>query len=271
MRAERGIVGGAVAVVLAAGLSACATGGTVTVTPPTSAGTTSAATHTTSTGSASVATGAVPDATTLVHEARSAYRSAKSAHLHATLTSDGVTQTIDIRGTLDGTNQQLTLDDPGQGDATVRTVDGKYYVKGDKTFWKTAAKGHSDATTALLANRWVLAPNDSSADFAKLTIRHVLDDMIGPAAIGDSDTAQMTTSAASQAGVNLFVAISRSATASVDTLKVLAADPHNVVQVTGASTDGSDGTANFDGWNTQAVVTVPQGYLNLSGQDGTTT
>jgi len=261
MRSATGSSLGALTLAMGVALSGCASDGAVSVTPP--SGGASSAVRTASQA------GPVPDARTLVHDARAAYRAAKSAHVHATISADGDTEVIDIRGTMNGSNQELTVNDPSSGNATVRTVDKSYYVKGDKDFWASAA--HSNGTTAsLLAGKWVLAPDTATGDFKQLTIRHLLDEMLGPDAISDSETDEMKTYATTEQDVDLFAAVSVDPMSQdVSTLKVVASDPHNVVEVSGNSSDGSDGTADFDGWNSQARVTVPKGYITFPGSGST--
>lgn len=251
---------GALTLMLGVALSGCASSGTVSVTPPSG----SSAPVVRTAGQSD----AVPDAKALVHEARSAYKSAKSAHVHATISEDGETQVIDIRGTMDGSNQELTVDDSKSGTATVRTVRGRYYIKGDKHFWATAAKS-SGATAALLAGKWVLAPSGAKGDFKRLTIRRLLDDMLGPDAITGSDTEQMKTYETAEQDVDLYAAVSVDSTSQgVNTFKVVASSPHNVVEVSGDSQDGSNGSADFDGWNNQPEVSVPKNYLHFPGSGG---
>lgn len=241
-------------------LSGCASNDAVSVTPP--SGSTASVVQTGNEDDT------VPDAKTLLHDARSAYKAAKSAHVHATISGDGDTQVIDIRGTMDGTNQELTVDDSKSGTATVRTVDGSYYIKGDKEFWAAAAKS-SGTTATLLAGKWVLAPDSAKGDFKRLTIRRLLDDMLGPDAVSDSDTEQMKTYATTEQDVDLYAAVSVDSTSQdVNTFKVVASTPHNVVEVSGNSQDGSQGAADFDGWNSQAPVTVPKGYIGFPGSGG---
>lgn len=261
MRSATGVTLCTLTLALGVALSGCASNGAVSVTPP--SGGASSVARTASTG------GAVPDAKTLVHEARAAYRAAKSAHVHATISAEGDTQVIDIHGTMDGSNQVLTVDDSESGNATVRTVGGNYYVKGDKDFWASAA--HSDGSAAaLLAGKWVLAPDSATGDFKRLTIRRLLEEMLGPQAISDSDTEQMKTYATTEQDTELFAAVSVDPMSEdVSTLKVVASDPHNVVEVAGNSTSGSNGTADFDGWDAQAKVTVPKGYITFPGSGST--
>ncbi len=249
----------ALALALSPVTAACGSARSVRVTEPSSV--------TASSGpDAAVSDAAVPDAKTLADEARTAYRSAKSAHVHATIDEDGVTQTIDIRGTMDGTNQELSVTDPSGGDATLRTVDGKYYVKGNRDFWESAARS-STTTAALLAGKWVLAPHRmaSSNAVSELTIRSLLDEMLGADALSDSELAAMKTSRASENGLSLFVATGNDSHDDVNTFKVLANDSDNVAEVSGRSDDGSDGTAKFDGWDTQSHVDVPKGYVTFPG------
>lgn len=248
---------GALTVVAGLALSGCASNDTVTVTPPSES---TASVPRSSDGRANV-----PDAKTLVHDARSAYRAARSAHLHATIDDNGDTQVIDIRGTMDGDNQELKVDDSAGGHATVRTVDGRYYINGDREFWAIAAKSMG-STARLLAGKWVLAPDSAAGDFKSITIRRLMDDMLGVDAITDADTERMTTYATTEQDTDLFVAVSVDpGSQDVNTLKVTAGDPHNVVEVSGTSSDGSDGSADFDGWNSQARIAVPKGYIGFPG------
>ncbi|WP_446666847.1 hypothetical protein [Flexivirga sp. B27] len=238
---------------------ACGSSDQVTVTPPSASGS--------GPSNVSVDTNApVPDAKALADDARSAYRSAKTAHMHATISEDGQTQTIDIRGTMDGSNQELSVQDPVGGDAKLRTVDEKYYIKGNQDFWESATKS-DDTTAALLADKWVLAPQRSttSNSVSRLTIRHLLDSMLGDSALSDSDLASMRTSRATDGDKQLFVAEGDDSDSDVNTFKVLADDTHNVAEVSGTSDDGEDGNAKFDGWNAQSHVDVPKGYITFPG------
>lgn len=254
----------AVVAVLGTTLTACGSGVSVSVATLSSSSSTSTAHPTPGADSADL-----PDATTVVHDARAAYGAATSAHMHASIQDEGRTQTVDIRGSMDGSNQELTITDPANGTATVRTVDGKHYVKGDRTFWEKSAK--ADGTTAgLLTDKWVLANGMSTKDLEQLTIRNVLDDMIGPDAVSDSDTEHMRTYRATEQDIDLYVALAVDPTTQdVDTLKVDAATPHNVTEVTGTSDTGQGDSAAFDGWNTQPQVTVPKGYLTFPGSGPT--
>lgn len=229
---------------------ACGSTRAVSVTTPSSAGTGVAA--------------PVPDATTLVHDARSAYRSAKSAHVHATINEDGVAQTIDIRGTMDGTNQELSVKDPSSGNATLRTVDDQYYVRGDQDFWESATTSNS-ATAALLAGKWVLAPHgmESGSSVSELTIRALLDEMLGAGTLSDSELTQMKTSRATEHGTPLFVATGADSHHDINTVKMLADASNKVAEVSDKSGDGSEATATFDGWDHQSHVDVPKGYVTF--------
>lgn len=212
----------------------------------------------------------VPDAATIVREARAAYGKATSAHMHAMIQDGGETQVVDIRGAMDGSNQELTVEDSTGGRATVRTVDGKRYIKGNRDFWTENVKADA-AAVRMLTDKWVLAPPSSTASFKKLTISSVLDSMVGPSAISASDTDGMRTYAATEQDTDLYVALAVDPSKQdIDTLKIVAADPHNITEVVSTSSgSGSDGTADFDGWNTQPTVTVPEGYVTLPGSGAT--
>jgi hypothetical protein len=239
-------------------LTACGSNSSVTVSAPSGA----------TAGSASAASnGSVPDATSLVHDARAAYKKATSAHVHATINDAGEVQTIDIKGSMDGTNQEMSITDPTSGHATVRTVNSKYYIKGDQDFWLSATKSNG-TTAALLADKWVLSPRQAAASFRALTMRALLDEMLGASAITDTDIASMTTSRGSAGSKPVYVATSHDPVAEVSSVKVLADGTNDPAEVSGDSGDGSDGVANFDGWNTQTPVQVPKGYVSFPGSGG---
>lgn len=259
MRTVTRITLGALAIALSPAVVACGSTDAVRVTNPSS--------NSAGASNQSVDTNtAVPDAKTLADNARTAYRSARSAHVHATNHDDTGTQTIDIRGTMDGSNQELSIKDPVGGDATLRTVDDKYYIKGDQTFWQKSSKS-SGTTAALLADKWVLAPDRStnSSSVSKLTIQAFLEKTLGDDALTDSDLAEMKTSRESDNGTSLFVATGEDSTQDVSTFKVLADGSNNVAELSGKSDSGPDDTATFDGWNTQKHVDVPKGYITLPG------
>src|SRR5579875_3651806 len=139
-------------------------------------GRTSAATSAAPATGTSSATGgsdsATPNATTLIHEARAAYAKAKSASMHADVTDSSNHEIVDIHGTMDGSNQDATVK-TDEGGATIRTVDAKYYIKGDKSFWKSAAHA-PETSAALLAGKWVNAPASMATSLKDLTIKSFL-------------------------------------------------------------------------------------------------
>ncbi|NNG38192.1 hypothetical protein HJ588_02750 [Flexivirga sp. ID2601S] len=245
---------------LAGSLAACGSSPTVSVTSV-SAGATRPSSAASSEAASSQAT-AAPTAKTVVHQARSSAATATSAHLHAVIAVETGDETVDLKGTMDGSNQELTITYPREGTATVRTVDGKYYIKGDRTFWRTAAA--ADATSAArIAGKWVQTPAETARRLNGLTLRSFIDELIGPQTISESDLEQATTTRSSGGSTPAWLVDSGQG----DTLKVSADSAHHLLEAAGP-TDGGRGTATIDGWDSQPRITAPAGAITLPGVGG---
>ncbi|MBB2893979.1 hypothetical protein [Flexivirga oryzae] len=201
---------------------------------------------------------AVPDATTLIHQARAAYKKADSAAMHADVTDSGEHEVIDLKGTMDGSNQEATFE-TAEGNTTIRTVDSKYYVKGDKAFWTSAAKA-PETTAQLLAGKWVHAPATMAASLQDVTIKGFLDDAIGPDNVSDAELAKATTKKTSYEGQDAYVVTS----AKTKNTITIAADTKLVLEINGEQgTSTSHGKVTLSGWNSQPRVEAPSDALNF--------
>ncbi|WP_265442926.1 hypothetical protein [Flexivirga meconopsidis] len=242
---------------LAGSLAGCGSTPAVSVTSGSAAPGSAAPSSASATGQSTV-----PTAKTVVEQARTSSAAAKSAHLHAVIAVEAGDETIDLKGTMDGTNQELTVTYPDEGTATIRTVDDKRYMKGDSTFWRMAA-GVGPATATQIADKWVVTPPQTAQRMSKLTLRSFIDELIGPQTISDSDLEQATTSRASKSGTPVWLVDSGEG----DTLKVSADSSHNLLEAAGP-TDEGDGTATIDGWNAQSRITAPPNPIRLPGSGG---
>jgi len=201
---------------------------------------------------------AVPDATTLIHQARAAYKKAKSASMHADVTDSDDHEVIDIKGTMDGSNQEAAFQ-TDEGNTTIRTVAAKYYVKGDKAFWKSAAKA-PETTAQLLADKWVHAPATMAASLKDMTIKSFLDEAIGPDNISDAELAKATTKKSTYDGQDAYVVTS----ATTKNTITIAADSKLVVEINGdQGSSTSHGKVTLSGWNSQDRIEAPSDAIDV--------
>lgn len=252
------------AAVAATGISLAACGsssgsgkaaGSRTSAPSSSTSSTTSSTPPSATPTSS-APSAIPDAVTLVHEARAATKKAKSAHLSGSMIESNKTTKLDAKGTLDGSNQELVVDE-GSGTATIRTVDKAYYIKADKTFW-TANGGASAA--GLLSGRWIKTTEDPSGDFSGMTIGALLEEALSPQSIPDSDLKNDTTTRRTTYDGQPAYLITQTSTG--DTITISATTKY-VLQLKAGSAEDSKGSFTISGWDQQPLLTAPAGAIKL--------
>ncbi len=199
-----------------------------------------------------------PDAKTLVHEARAAYRKAKSAHLHARIKQDTKVETIDIKGTVDGSNQDATISETGQGTAAFRTVANKTYIKADQRFWTTAGK-LTKPVAAKVADKWVVAPASTKSQLSSITIKYFLDSVLGEDNLSDSELSKSTTKKSSDHGKEVYIVTDESPDGGSLTL---AGDTKDFLRLLPPASQRDEGEVTADGWNQQPTVTAPAGALD---------
>ncbi|WP_446666851.1 hypothetical protein [Flexivirga sp. B27] len=200
----------------------------------------------------------VPDGKTLMHQSRAAYRKAKSAHLHARIKQDAGFETVDIKGTVDGSNQEATIAQEGQGSATFRTVSNKTYVKANKQFWTTAGKVQP-TIAAKVADKWVIAPPSTKAKLSSVTIKSFLDSVLGEDNISDSDLEKSKTEKSSYKGKDVYVLTDEGSDGGSVTF---AADSKDFLRLLPPADQSDEGEVTADGWNTQPSVSAPAGAID---------
>jgi hypothetical protein len=169
---------------------------------------------------------------------------------------------MDIKGAVDGSNQEITSDQGSKGKATVRVVaKGKDYIKGDAAFWKTT--GAPAATAAKIADKWVIAPASTATSLNDISISTFLDEAIGPSTLSDAELATGKATKSTLDGKPVWV-ISDSSASTVKGQLTLAQDTKYLLKL--ISTGSSSGNMNFNitGWDSQPKVTAPPNPLNPS-------
>ena len=236
----RRLTGRAAAVVVVLAVAAC--GGQVAG-PPGPAGRSSSAT-------AAAEPTVTPSVTALFAQARAAALAAPSAHLTGSIISGGVSASLDIVGTLDGSNQVLTLAIAGRGTMTARSVAGAVYVKGDTTFWD---KAYGPGKGAAIGARWVRLTAADAQDLAVTSIQSLLTSMFATDALGALDSAATTVSVGTVDGATVFRLVGSGAGRTE--LDVTADGQARLVR--SVTTGGSPGELRFSDWGRAPRVAAP--------------
>lgn len=115
-----------------------------------------------------------PSGAELVKQAKATALAAKSGRVVGSVTDEGKQMSIDLAGTLDGTNQALTMGMGGEGEATILTVGGKNYMTGDTTFWTTQAGAEA---AKMLDGKYVLVPAAEAKEMGDMKLKGLLDEI----------------------------------------------------------------------------------------------
>lgn len=172
------------------------------------------------------------------------------------MVESGTAMKIDLKGTLDGSNQEFTFAEGNRGNATVRTVAKVYYVKGDSAFWKANGAG---AGAALLTDRWLKSSDDPAGDFAGMSIGALLDEAIGPQNMPDSELKKTTTRRTTYDGQPAYVVTE---TSTGDNITIAVSTKYVLQLKSGTGTDSS-GSLTITGWDQQPTLTAPADAIAL--------
>jgi hypothetical protein len=116
-----------------------------------------------------------PSAKDLFQDAKTAALAAKSGHLKGSVMDNGDLLEIDLAGTADGSNQELTMTNDG-ATATIRTVDGKTWMSADEKFWTD--QGAPAETAKQLVGKFTPIEASQAAALGDLTLGALLQDML---------------------------------------------------------------------------------------------
>lgn len=227
---------GALVLAAALGTAGCTGGSGPSATTTTSAPT--SATSPASPTSSFTTTGEVFTAS------QKALNAAASAHVKGRIADAGQTMTIDLAGTRDGANQSVTVN-LNEGEISILTVGGQFYLKADGAFWKTQGLG---TNADKLAGKYVQMPAAQAKALADFSVSGFLSQVF----TGKEATAMAKSTAAptqeSVDGVSAYV-VKDSGTAvyiATDTLL-----PVKLTAPNGA------GTLEFSEWNAVKPFTAP--------------
>lgn len=224
-----------------------------TAAPSTSASSESSASASPSSesSSSSSSTDAGQDPSAILSSAKTSANAAKSAHVVGDVVDEGSKMHIDIKGQTDDKNQVITIKTATDGTATVLTVNGKSYVKADKTYW--TKQGAPAAAAASIADKYVAVPAGKDSSFKQFSLKTLLAgvtkdfDTTGASA---DDTTVTSTTFSGQPALKLAP---KSGTSTKDASITTTSDAkHYPLQVISSS-----GTVTFSEWNTVGPIAAP--------------
>lgn len=200
-----------------------------------------------------------PSAQDLWTKARTSALAAKSGHMKGFQSNSGQKLTIDLAGTTDGTNQQITMTGADAAGSTIRgtmtllTVGGAYYVKGDQTFW-TKQGGLTPAQFKMLNGKYIKAPAASGKAFGSFTLKMMLDAAFKVENLSTLENLTTKVEKTTHAGVPAYKITPKSSDGT--TIIVTADDNAHLLQIA-TTYDNAPLQYEFSQWNAVPVVKAP--------------
>ncbi|GAA4727411.1 hypothetical protein GCM10025782_27530 [Pedococcus ginsenosidimutans] len=192
-----------------------------------------------------------PSASSLYAKARKTALAAESGHIAGTMTNSGDKFTIDLAGTVDGTNQSLGLGRGADGKITILTVGGKNYLSATEDFWADQV-GAGPAKT--LQNKFVILPAAQAKEFGDLTIKGLLTEMFEDKQLSVLDGANTRVEKTTIDGADAWKLTERSGGDGA-ALVVSADDKATLLRIEGPTDD--PGRLDFSEWDEVPAVTAP--------------
>lgn len=241
----------ATAAALTLGVSACGR-----ATAPTGASPSTSPSPTSSTTARPSAT-ATPSMDEVYAKSVAAVKDADSVRMRVTnKDASGDTFTVDVRGALDGSWEQLACREPDGSSWTKRIVGDQVFIKANETYWRRADLPGLDP--ARPADRWVKLTGDVPEEVASPALMGMLLGDLSdwePGALRH-EVAEVTAEQAT--GTRVYRAYS----GGDDNEFVVDASTWLPARFTALAETGAM-TATLTGWNTIARVTAPTGYATL--------
>lgn len=192
------------------------------------------------------------DPKTIVDTSLASARKADSGRALVTTRDEGQTLTIDIRGTVDGSNQEAVVTHAQEGKITLRTVDGTTYMLANRKFW--AAQNAPAAQQKALDGKWVRVPASQKSNFSDTTLKSLLDSLAKESGAEKVTSSNSTVVSADQNGKPVLRITGKGSSAG--TVLVVADDEkHLPIELSDTGSDG--GNAKFSEWNSVGRVSAP--------------
>lgn len=187
-----------------------------------------------------------PSVGDLYKKVRASSLAARSGRVRGSVTSGGEKVTVDIRGTVDGSNQRAKIG-IGKGTAEILTVKGRYYMGGDAAFWTEQAGG---AAAKALVGKYVAVSAEDAKDIGDLNIGKILGEMFDESELSTLERLTSSVETRTEDGRKVWVASDPSGAE----IWVDPASTHLVkIVITGADA----GEVSFSEWDAAKAVTAP--------------
>lgn len=200
--------------------------------------------------SSSATAGGLPSVEDLYRQARTSALAAASGHVQGYIVRSGEKATIEIVGTLDGTNQKLTMSLGAKGTMTAISIDTVVYVKGDKAFWDAA---YGAGAAEAIGEKYVKLTGSDTQDFASTTISGLLTTMFSDQSLVSLDKAGTTVTKGTVDGVGAYRLVD--AVTHQGELDVTSDGKALVLRI--SSTGTAQGELRFSDWNRAPRLTAP--------------
>lgn len=198
-----------------------------------------------------------PGSAELFAKAKANALAAKSARVSGSLTSKGKAMTLEIAGLLNGSNQRFQMTQAGLGSFELRTVAGKYYLKGDAAFWSTNA---NKAAARKAAGKYVAVPVAQAKQLGDITIGRLLSSTFDGKEFG---TLQGLATEVTDVTVDGQPAYALSDKAGNGAQLVISADGRaRILRLVGPTSE--PGTLRFSEWNAVPPLAAPTGQVITS-------
>lgn len=196
---------------------------------------------------------ATPSPEDLLQEITGNFGAAKSAHLVATYTKNDETRTLDVSGTVDGSNQRTVLTiNKDNVKAEIRTVAARVYVNGNEAYYRYSGVPSNRAKQ--VAGRWLSIPASTAAATTRdFTLQAIFTDL--KSKLRTSQTAGLVVTSSTHNGQQVWRA------SNSQTTIVVAADGSG--RLLSASNDGllNDQSYTFDQWDSAPTVDAPSNSM----------
>ncbi|NHA67601.1 hypothetical protein [Phycicoccus flavus] len=204
--------------------------------------------------SASPAAAEEPTMGELYAKVRKTALAAKSGHVTGRVTSGKEKVSLDIEGTVDGTNQRAVVT-IGSGEVEILTVKKKYYLSGDAKFWREQT-GNANAAKVLVGKYVKVSGSDAKA-VADLSIGSILDAMFTDKDLGALADVTSTVETRSVKGQDVWVASDPSGSE-------IWVDPETERLMKIVITGDDAGQVTFSDWDAAETVSAPPAGKVLS-------
>ncbi len=191
---------------------------------------------------------ATPHGEELFKQAKASTTAATSARVAGTMVLDGKPTSIDLSGSRDGKNQRLTMNVAGEGSETILVVDGKQYLKADRSYWEAQDAGD---VADQVGDKYVSSTEPVDGD---MSWGAVVDEMFAEG-LTKLQALNIKVDNANLDGVPAYRLTDRVAGDGTE-LWVSADGKANLLKISGKDDDGPV-ALKFSDWNAVAPITAP--------------